>query len=617
MRVFRARRPLLLAVTLSLAAATLAATATSPAQAAYSGEPLLAWVHWEGGSTAQLWAGAPDRTEQHYVYSTASYNVALPAVSQDGAQIAFVAWRDDPRYMQRIYAINASGSGLRRWTLPTAPYSDETPVWAPDRSAIYFVRYNTSSGTSRIFRITSPGATPTVVPNTGGGFFPTVSPDGRYLAFERNASIVVVKTNGDDPFVLKAAPSRRHGYYAPAWSPDGTRLSVLDDVRNETTTIAMLDTSGTELAAVTSYRWEIGLSAVAWADDSAMLFYSVHVPDPGGDIVNLRRVAAQAGASPTRLTFNRSPSIWDFVPSLGGGAGPAADATAPVLVPGTTAVDSSAVRLRYSLGGDRADAARFVIRYSEGATPPATMDEGLPGYDGLRRSVAVGGLTPQTEYSFSVFAVDWAGNVSAPISETLTTARASSFASSVSRTALRYGQQVRVHGHLTDTADGTPLAGRSVALYARRSTTSTWTRVATATTDVDGKVSALHQPASHTYYSWRHASDGTQGSASSPQRLVKVATAVTAGFSDATIRLGETTYLRGSVMPGHPKQYVYLQRYYGGEWHHVTKKLLTSTSRYSFAIKPTSRGTRTYRVVKKADTDHSTGISPTRTLTIR
>lgn len=615
MRMARARR-LLLALTLAVPGTIWATTVATPVQAAYSGTPVIAWVHWEGGSTAQLWAAdAPDLTDKHHVYSTASYNVALPAVSQDGTRIAFVAWRDDPRFMQRIYAINVDGSGLRRWTLPVAPYLDETPVWAPDGSAIYFVRYNTSRQTSRIMRITSPGGTPTVVPNTAGGFFPTVSPDGRYLAFERNGSIVVVKTTGEDPFVLKAALSKTHRFFAPFWSPDGTRLSVLDDVRNDTTTIAMVDTSGTGLAAVTSYAWEIGLSGIAWADDSAMLYYSVHVPSVGGDIVNLRRVAAQAGASPTGLTFNDSPSTWDFVPSFGGGAGPAADATAPVLVADTTTVDSSAVRLRYSLGGDRADAARFVIRYAEGPTPPATIDEGAAAYDGLRRSVSVGGLAPTTQYSFSVFAVDWAGNVSAPISETLTTARASSFASSLSRTALRYGQQVAVHGHLTDTADGTPLAGRSVALYARRSTSTTWTRVATATTDVDGKVSALHGPARHTYYSWRHASDGTQGSASSPARLVKVATAVTAAFSDATIRLGQTTYLRGSVAPGHPGQYVYLQRYYGGAWHGVTSKKLTSTSRYSFAIKPTTRGTGRYRVVKRADTDHSTGVSATRSLT--
>jgi hypothetical protein len=92
---------------------------------------------------------------------------------------------------------------------------------------------------------------------------------------------------------------------------------------------------------------------------------------------------------------------------------------------------------------------------------------------------------------------------------------------------------------------------------------------------------------------------------------------VTAGLNRTTVPLGGTVAVSGSVTPKHPGQLVYLQRYVGGGiWANVTSATLSSTSVYSFHPKPTTRATWTYRVVKPADTDHLTGVSPSRSVKV-
>jgi hypothetical protein len=59
---------------------------------------------------------------------------------------------------------------------------------------------------------------------------------------------------------------------------------------------------------------------------------------------------------------------------------------------------------------------------------------------------------------------------------------------------------------------------------------------------------------------------------------------------------------------------VYLQR--SPNWATVTTGKLNSTGNYGFTIKPTARGTYSYRVVWLADGDHATTVSATKTFTV-
>jgi hypothetical protein len=49
----------------------------------------------------------------------------------------------------------------------------------------------------------------------------------------------------------------------------------------------------------------------------------------------------------------------------------------------------------------------------------------------------------------------------------------------------------------------------------------------------------------------------------------------------------------------------------------VATATLTSTSAYTLGARTPARGTFTYRVVKRADTDHTSATSPTLRVTVR
>jgi len=59
---------------------------------------------------------------------------------------------------------------------------------------------------------------------------------------------------------------------------------------------------------------------------------------------------------------------------------------------------------------------------------------------------------------------------------------------------------------------------------------------------------------------------------------------------------------------------VHLQRFYAGAWHTTKRAVLSRTSTYSFAIRPSA--TASYRVYKPADADHARGVSAVRRIVV-
>jgi hypothetical protein len=611
---FRRRALLVVALTVAASAAPLV---IPPAEAAYAGTPAVVYSRLAAdGASTELWAAAADMSGKHVVWRSSTYNVEFPQLSQDGTTVAFGGWKSVP-FTSRIYTIDAAGTGLVRWTTPVAPFIDVHPTWAPDKSAIYFTRLDISTRASRLYRVTGAGVTPTPIAGTSGADFATVSPDGNYLAFDRAGSIVVAKTDGTDAFVLRRGTAA-DGFRQPRWSPNGRSIAAVRDVRGSQMSLVVLHTSDAAHYTVTAHTPYSNLvGAPAWTHDSGQLYYSLLTgSESTGYAYNLRRVAAVSGATSQAITSNPADGTWEWSPYLGGGAGPAPDTTASPAVLGTTSVAIDNVILRYAADPAGPDAARFVVRYQAGAVPPATVNDGTFVYSGLRRARQVTGLAPQTTYSFSVFAVDWSGNVAAPATTTVTTARRSSFTGSTSVARLVYGASVQVRGQLLDAVDVTPVAGKPVALYARTSSTAPWVKKATATTDAAGAVALSRTPSRNTTYQWRYAGDSDHGPAATALLPIAVATKVSSAFDDATIRLGKSARLHGRVAPSHAGRTVYLQRRLSDGWHTVRSMALSSTSGYSFTFKPSRTGKFVYRVVRPADSDHAKGISATRTLTV-
>ena len=83
----------------------------------------------------------------------------------------------------------------------------------------------------------------------------------------------------------------------------------------------------------------------------------------------------------------------------------------------------------------------------------------------------------------------------------------------------------------------------------------------------------------------------------------------------STVKLGATSSFYGYLSPAHQGTKAYLQRKSGTTWQAAGESVLTANGKYSFAIKPTAVGTRTYRVVWLADADHQGTQTDSQTLT--
>lgn len=305
-------------------------------------------------------------------------------------------------------------------------------------------------------------------------------------------------------------------------------------------------------------------------------------------------VTSPGSGSPNRLLFSR-------------------DTTAPGRVTNLSAV---AGRGRATLSWANpvdADVRAIVVRMATGRTPPSSVSSGTEVFRGRATSASVTSLRAATDYSFSVFAVDTAGNVSRRSSVNVFGSRLSR---SVSASRVTFGTTVTVTGRLVESATGDDLANRSVRLLVRPKGATSWTRVATLTTSSTGRVRASHTPQRNVEYMLRFDGRTPHLGANGAVAVVDVRPRVTAVLDRTSVPLGSRAVLSGSVSPPHGGQRVVLQRNEGGTWRDLRSTTLTSAGTYRFSLEPDRRGDHRYRVRKVADSDHVATASPARTLSV-
>lgn len=183
------------------------------------------------------------------------------------------------------------------------------------------------------------------------------------------------------------------------------------------------------------------------------------------------------------------------------------------------------------------------------------------------------------------------------------------------------GSSVTVSGKLLHTGTAAGVPGQPVEVWRRPLSPAgaAWTKIGTVLTSSTGSYSHVSKPVVNSEYQARYLGSADYLAApNSSAPNVLVAPKITATLSKTTMPLGSTSYLSGAVSPSHAGKTVRLQRYYSGAWRSVSgqSKVLSSTSKYRFSIKPGSRGTFKYRVVLAAHADHTTGVSPTKTLKV-
>jgi Tol biopolymer transport system component len=178
-----------------------------------------------GGRNFEIYRVAGDGRALQRIYADPDRNNFAPALSHDGARIA---WEREVRDVNgniaaEIWVMNSDGSDAH--AVVSNGTENRTPAWMPGDSAIVYASYQANNWD--IYRVAlRAGAAP--VPLTTSPYadqYPRVSPDGSKIAFQTNRDlnfeIYVMNADGTGAHNLTNSPSDDR---FPAWSPDGSRI---------------------------------------------------------------------------------------------------------------------------------------------------------------------------------------------------------------------------------------------------------------------------------------------------------------------------------------------------------------------------------------------------------
>jgi len=257
--------------------------------------------------------------------------------------------------------------------------------------------------------------------------------------------------------------------------------------------------------------------------------------------------------------------------------------------------------------------ATVIVRGASGNTSPALPTSGAAIYNGAASLYTVTGLPNSASYAYRVWVKDSTGKIGPGVDTRLIGTKSTITASAAS---IMYSRAVTLSTTVTRINDGAKLAGVPVVLYSKAKTATKWAVAGTFTSDANGVVSTAPKPGVSTYYMWGYnGSTGLLGTRSAAV-LVQVQPAMSAYLVPGSIVLGKAAALYGYLNPPHAGMTVYLQRRSGTSWVAVTTGKLATNGKFAFSIKPTARGTYTYRVVWLADADHQGTQTASKVLTV-
>jgi hypothetical protein len=234
-----------------------------------------------------------------------------------------------------------------------------------------------------------------------------------------------------------------------------------------------------------------------------------------------------------------------------------------------------------------------------------------------------GGLWNHNVYQWKVAAVNAAGQGPwSALSDPVTVGVQTEFTMTASAAEVTYGTPVTFSGILRRTDTGAPLAGREVRLQRCTIYYDDYEICVTpwhGTTGADGSVSVTLVPRMTRPYRFEfdHVHPELLVDARSPEAVVAVRARVTSAISRTAMPLGSTAVVSGKVGPPHPGKRIYLQRLTATDgWQNVRYHLQEDDGSEAFTVRPWAKGTWSYRLWFRGDSEHLPGYSPVRTVTV-
>jgi TolB protein len=276
---------------------------------------VIVFVVESPGAQPQLAVIDPDSSGRQTLIDDPQHGYLYPAISPDGRRVVFARFASDGS-AEGLFLVNADGSGQALLIHHSAEFDGE-PVWSPDGSQIAFMSVDESplGQIARIYVVNVDGSglrrlSPPIDEQTETVFDegPTWSPDGRHIAFTRNAQLYVIDADGtnftglaNEDFALSAS-----------WSPDGSRIAYmsLDPLGD----IHIRNADGSNLIAVTATPDQEGWPR--WSADSRRLVFVRVVGDELQMFVSNADGTDEAGL--TVGTSDNQPDWSRFPPRRGG-----------------------------------------------------------------------------------------------------------------------------------------------------------------------------------------------------------------------------------------------------------------------------------------------------------
>jgi hypothetical protein len=201
-----------------------------------------------GSADGIAFAAAPEGTSHIYVsrgrhvvqLTNADESDLAPAWSPDRRRIAFQSNRDGN---WELYVMNADGANVRRLT--DDDVEDGEPSWSLDGKSIEFVRDGRLYAIDADARDEHPLETKRKWPSA-------LSPDGRLLAFQCTLGDhwhICIRNRGGG--IVRYLTPHSSDAFAPAWSPDGTRIAFISD-RDGPDELFVMRVDGTHVERLTS-----------------------------------------------------------------------------------------------------------------------------------------------------------------------------------------------------------------------------------------------------------------------------------------------------------------------------------------------------------------------------